>query len=62
MKLNKEIEQTYPISYRKVQGILGEQSFSVILPKMFATDLGITKGDFVKVCMEGRKIVIEKAE
>jgi antitoxin component of MazEF toxin-antitoxin module len=50
---------TYEI--RKVQGLLGEQSFSVILPKIYATNIGIRKGDFVKVHQEGAKIVIEKA-
>lgn len=47
--------------YRKVQGLVGEQSFSVVLPKSYAVHLGIGKGDFVKVKQEGEKIVIEKA-
>jgi hypothetical protein len=50
---------TYEI--RKAQGLLGEQSFSVILPKNYATNIGIKKGDFVKVHQEGGKIIIEKA-
>jgi hypothetical protein len=37
------------IEYRKVQGLVGEQSFSVVLPKSYAIHLGIGKGDFVKV-------------
>ncbi len=45
---------------RKVQGLLGESSFSVILPKSYAVNLGIGKGDFVKVYQEDNKIVIEK--
>jgi hypothetical protein len=47
--------------YRKVQGLVGDQSFCVVLPKRYAIDLGIGKGDFVKVHQEGEKIVIEKA-
>jgi phosphate uptake regulator len=47
--------------YRKVQGLIGETSFSVILPKQYALELGIGKGDFVKVHQESGKIVIEKA-
>jgi AbrB family looped-hinge helix DNA binding protein len=47
--------------YRKVQGIVGEQSFSVVLPKKYAIDLGIGKGDFVKVSQEDGKIILEKA-
>lgn len=46
---------------RKIQGLIGESSFSVILPKIFAINLGIGKGDFVSVYQEDNKIVIEKA-
>jgi phosphate uptake regulator len=49
------------IEYRKVQGLIGETSFSIILPKEYALNLGIGKGDFVKVRQEDNKIVIEKA-
>ena len=55
MKYSEEIE------YRKVQGIVGEQSFSIVLPKHYAVNLGIGKGNFVKVHPEGDKIVIQKA-
>ena len=48
-------------SIRKVQGIVGENSLSIILPKSYAIDLGIGKGDYVKVRQEGQRIVIEKA-
>ena len=46
---------------RKVQGLIGESSFSIILPKIYSTNLGIGKGDFVKVRQEENKIIIEKA-
>lgn len=46
--------------YRKVQGLIGETSFSIILPKAYAINLGIGKGDFVKVRQEEGRIVIEK--
>ncbi len=49
------------VEYRKVQGIVGESSFSVILPKSYAIRLGIGKGDFVKIHEQNQKIVIEKA-
>ena len=48
------------IEYRKVQGIVGEQSFSVVLPKRYAVDLGIGKGDFVRVHQKEGRIIIEK--
>lgn len=49
------------IEYRKVLGIVGKQSFSVVLPKRYAVDLEIGKGHFVKVHQQEGKIVIEKA-
>jgi phosphate uptake regulator len=50
-----------PDMYRRVQGILGEQSYSLVLPKIFAINLGIKKGDYVKVRQSGNKIIVEKA-
>jgi hypothetical protein len=47
--------------YRKVQGLVGESSFSIILLKDYALNIGISRGDFVKVHQEDKKIVIEKA-
>lgn len=47
--------------YRKVQGLVGESSFSIVLPKSFANALGIGKGDFVSVYTEEEKIIVEKA-
>lgn len=50
------------LRYRRVQGILGNTSFSLVLPKSYALDLGIGKGDYVKVKQEGNRIWIEKEE
>ena len=55
MKITNQIE------YRKIQAIVGDLSFSLVLPKQFVVDLGIGKGDFVKVHKEDNKIVVEKA-
>lgn len=57
----KVIESFKKPEYRKIQGLVGDQSFSLVLPKLYATSLGIQRGDFVKVMQEGRKIIIEKA-
>jgi bifunctional DNA-binding transcriptional regulator/antitoxin component of YhaV-PrlF toxin-antitoxin module len=46
--------------YQRLQGIVGEQSFSVVLPKKYAIDLGIGKGDFVKVRQQQGCIIIER--
>lgn len=48
--------------YRKVQGLVGESSFSIVLPESFANALRIGKGDFVKVYTAEEKIIVEKAE
>jgi hypothetical protein len=47
--------------FRKIQGLIGETSFSIILPKQYAVNLGIGKGDFVKVRQDNNSIIIEKA-
>lgn len=57
IKTNNKIKE-----YRKVQGLVGESSFSIVLPKSFAIALGIGKGDFVKVYTDDIKIVVEKAQ
>jgi len=46
--------------FRKVQGLVGESSFSIVLPKSYALNLGISKGEFLKVTYQNKKIVIEK--
>jgi antitoxin component of MazEF toxin-antitoxin module len=46
------------VEYRRIQGVVGEQSFSLILPKQYATNLGIRKGDYVKVRQEEQKIIL----
>jgi len=47
--------------YRKIQAIIGSMSLSVILPRQYAVDLGLQKGDFVKVHQELDRIIIERA-
>jgi bifunctional DNA-binding transcriptional regulator/antitoxin component of YhaV-PrlF toxin-antitoxin module len=55
------MENSDNAEYRKVQGIVGDQSFSIVLPKQYAINLGIGKGNFVKVHLEENRIIIEKA-
>ena len=65
--INKEVgnekgpEDTNEISYRKIQSIVGDTSFSLVLPKKYALNLGIKKGDFVKVIERKGEIVVQKA-
>jgi bifunctional DNA-binding transcriptional regulator/antitoxin component of YhaV-PrlF toxin-antitoxin module len=46
---------------RKFEGLVGEESFSLVLPKDYAKRLGIEKGDFVRVHQKEGRIIIEKA-
>jgi hypothetical protein len=57
--LSLDMDSNFEI--RKVQGLIGETSFSIVLPKVYATRLGIEKGNFVKVRQEGSSLIIEKA-
>jgi hypothetical protein len=60
MIFEEKMEDT-KTQYRKIQGLLGETSFSVVLPKQYAVALGIEKGDFVKVTQDGDRIIVKKA-
>jgi AbrB family looped-hinge helix DNA binding protein len=43
------------------RSIIGDLSFSVCLPKKYSQDLGLEKGDYVRVTQEDGRIIIEKA-
>jgi hypothetical protein len=58
---DKNTENGQSFEYRKIQTILGDVSFSLVLPKQYAIDLGLRKGDFVKVRLQNDSIVIMKA-
>ena len=59
--INKALDSQEEYQYRKVQGIMGEHSFSFVIPKNYATQIGIGKGDFVKVILEKDHLVVMKA-
>jgi hypothetical protein len=50
------------ITLRKVQAYHGERSMTIVLPREFAVNLGIAKGDYLKVRMENNRLILEKAE
>ena len=52
------IQNTYEL--RKVQGL--ESSVGVVLPKKYSADLGIRKGNLVKLRLDGSRIILEKVE
>lgn len=47
--------------YYRTAGLVGTASFCAVLPKQYAINLGVGKGDFLKVSQQQDKIVIEKA-
>lgn len=50
------------IEIRKVQAYSGERSLTIVLPKIFSEKLRIGKGDFLKVHLENKRLILEKAE
>lgn len=48
--------------YRKTQAIFGNSTFGVVIPKHFVNNLGIEKGDYLRIKQEGSHLIIEKAE
>jgi hypothetical protein len=59
--IKNEEEPGHPYEFRKVQAIMGEHSFSFVIPKKYALEIGIGKGDFVKVILEKDHLVVKKA-
>jgi hypothetical protein len=58
----ERLEVSDRIEIRKVQSLQGEKSFTIVLPKEFAVQLGIGKGDFLKCLVDGKKLIVEKME
>jgi hypothetical protein len=54
-----ENESSY--QYRKIQPIQGGISLCIVLPKSYATGIGLKKDGFVKVYQQDDKIIVEKA-
>jgi hypothetical protein len=46
---------------RKVQALTGLRSLTVVLPRVFAEELSISKGDFLTVKLENDRLVLQKA-
>jgi antitoxin component of MazEF toxin-antitoxin module len=50
------------IEIRRVQSLQGEKSFTIVLPKEFAVQLGIGKGDFLKCIVDSNRLIVEKMQ
>lgn len=48
------------VELRRVQALHGEKSLTIVLPKNFAVQLGIEKGDFLKCLVENNRLIVEK--
>ena len=42
-------------------GLAGKTSYTFVIPKEFATDIGLEKGDFLRVTKEEKRLILEKA-
>ncbi len=49
------------LEIRRVQALTGERSFTIVFPKQYAIELGIGRGDFLKCHLEGKRLIVEKA-
>ena len=50
------------LTLRKVQSYTGERSLVIVLPKRFTSQIGVEKGNFMKVQLKNKQIILEKAE
>lgn len=62
MNISYNQDQTNQTEIRKVQGIHGNSTFTLVLPKDFVSILNLSKGDYVKCRIQNKQIIIEKAE
>lgn len=58
----KAVKSSQEKEIRRVQALTGDRSFTFVLPKNFAIELGIGKGDFLKCYVENNKLIVEKME
>lgn len=54
------MDNQYQTEIRRVQALQGERSLTLVLPKQFAIELGIAKGDFLKCKIDGNRLIVEK--
>ncbi len=44
----------------RIRGITGEQSLTLLLPKQFAVQLDVGKGDFLACQIDGNRLIVKK--
>ena len=48
------------IEIRRIQALTGDRSLTLVFPKHFAVELGISKGDFLKCRVDNGRLIVEK--
>ena len=54
--------QSNQTEIRKLQGIHGNSTYTIVLPKDFISILNLSKGDYLKCRVSDHQLIIEKAE
>lgn len=54
------MEKESSFEKRRIQGLVGDASFTVVLPKKYAIKLGISKGDYVTISEQDDALIIKK--
>ena len=54
--------QSNQTEIRKLQGIHGNSTYTIVLPKEFILILNLAKGDYLKCRISNHQLIIEKAE
>jgi antitoxin component of MazEF toxin-antitoxin module len=54
--------QSSQTEIRKLQGIHGNSTYTIVLPKEFISILNFAKGDYLKCRVSNQQLIIEKAE
>ncbi len=54
------MEEETSFEKRRIQGLVGDASFTVVLPKKYAVRLGISKGDYVTISEQEDALIIKK--
>jgi bifunctional DNA-binding transcriptional regulator/antitoxin component of YhaV-PrlF toxin-antitoxin module len=50
------------LEIRKVQALTRDRSLTLVFPKQFALELGISKGDFLKCRVDANRLIVEKLD
>jgi Antidote-toxin recognition MazE, bacterial antitoxin len=58
---NRNCRNKENTEFRRVQALAGEKSLLIVLPKVFAEKLKISKGDYLMVRLDNEGLFIKKS-